>query len=285
MRLCTVLTFLVISRAVYCQNTQKPITHVEACKRFSDSVVQVDTDVFHGTGFIVDADGWILTAFHVVVDIKTLAKYGNITVTLNGDSEKIPAEIISQIDNLARTRDFAVLKIGRTKLKPLELGNEDDARVGSAISIIGIPLSAMFPENVPLPRIPQFCLTGTIAAQTSFPLGKGIHLDTVYFQGVSIKGISGAPIISLDTGKVIGIADARMTGISHSLSNLHDNIANGLGRNVLVSGLEPGTEIDKIITVLDQQLANGLGTGTGAADAAYALKKAQREYKNGNPAK
>ena len=33
-----------------------------------------------------------------------------------------------------------------------------------------------------------------------------------------------------------------------------------------------------IINVLDLQLANGLGSGTGAADAAYALKKAQREY-------
>jgi len=285
MRLCIVVTFLVISHAVYCQNTQKPITHVEACKRFANSVVQVDTDVVHGTGFIVDSDGWILTAFHVVVDMKTLAKYGNITITLNGNSEKIPAEIISPIDDLGRTRDFAVLKINKTKLTPVELGNEDDAVIGSAISILGIPLSAMFPENLPLTRTPQFCLTGTIAAQTSFPLPNRNHLDTIYFQGISIKGISGAPIISLNTGKVIGIADTRMTGIRHSLSNLHDNIANGLGRNVSISGLEPGPEIDKIITVLDQQLANGLGTGTGAADAEYALKKAQREYKKRHPVK
>ena len=147
------------------------------------------------------------------------------------------------------------------------------------------PLSAMFPENVPLNRIPQFCLTGTIAAQTSFPLGKGIHLDTIYFQGVSIKGISGAPIISLDTGKVIGIVDTRMTGIGRALADLHDEFVAGFAKNFSFSGYVPGVEEDKIINVLDSQLANGLGTGTGAADAAYALEKAKRDYKRHHPAK
>ena len=76
-----------------------------------------------------------------------------------------------------------------------------------------------------------------------------------------------------------------MTGIDRSLAELHEQIAAGMGRNVKISGFEPGTETDKIINVLDNQLANGLGTGTGAADAAYALKKAKREYKHTHPKK
>jgi len=33
---------------------------------------------------------------------------------------------------------------------------------------------------------------------------------------------------------------------------------------------------------LDKRLANGLGSATGAADAVFAVKKAQRHYKKSN---
>jgi hypothetical protein len=288
MTLRALLALVCVCPVAYCQHTQKPITHVEACKRFSSAVVQVDTDVSHGTGFIVDPDGWILTAFHVVVDMQRLIKYGSITVTLNNDTEKIPAEIVSPIDDLARARDFAVLKITKAKLPYLEMGNEDDVAIGSAISVIGLPLAAMFPPSVPLTRIPQFCLAGTVAAQTSFPLPNRNHLDTIYFQGVSIKGISGAPIISLDTGKVIGIADTRMTGINRGLDEARTGLTEGTaGGNgfIKMGDVNVGKTIASLIDILDTQLANGLGTGTGAADAEYAVKKAQRDYAKHHPNK
>jgi S1-C subfamily serine protease len=55
----------------------QPMTHVEACRKFSDEVVQVNTDRVSGTGFIAGADGWIITALHVVADPDTLAVYEN----------------------------------------------------------------------------------------------------------------------------------------------------------------------------------------------------------------
>jgi hypothetical protein len=76
-----------------------------------------------------------------------------------------------------------------------------------------------------------------------------------------------------------------MTGISRELAELRNQIAQGKGKGAMISGFEPGTEVDKIISVLDQQLANGLGTGTGAADIVYALKKAKRNHEKQNPAK
>jgi hypothetical protein len=51
-----------------------------------------------------------------------------------------------------------------------------------------------------------------------------------------------------------------------------------VGSGITVGGFEPGTEVDKIITVLDTQLANGLGSSTGTADAANALAEAKRDY-------
>lgn len=257
---------------------KQSIGHVKVCKNLSRAVVQIDTDVMHGSGFVADADGYIVTALHVVADLDTLRPYENITVRFEASAESVPAQIVSTLDGLARIRDFAVLKINRANLFSLTLGNEDDAVIGSSVTIIGLPLSAMFPASVPVAVVPHFCLTGTISAQTSFPIGQRQHLDTIYFQGVSIKGISGAPIISEENGNVIGIVDTRMTGISHELADLHKRFARGQGRGITISGIEPA-EIDKIIVVLDEQIANGLGTGTGAADIAYALKKAKRDRK------
>jgi len=77
------------------------------------------------------------------------------------------------------------------------------------------------------------------------------------------------------------VVNTKLTGIAKSLQNLRDKIAHGAGGNIVVSGLEPGPAIGSIIDVLDLQLANGLGSGTGAADAAFAVKKAQRRYKKG----
>jgi hypothetical protein len=123
----------------------------------------------------------------------------------------------------------------------------------------------------------KFCLTGNVAANTTIGIGKS-QVNVVYFQGVSIKGISGSPIFSDKTGEVVGVVSQRLTGIGKELQHLGDDIAHGKGTGISISGYEPGREALKIINVLDLQLANGLGMGTGASDASYALKKAKREY-------
>ena len=69
------LMFAIATSTLYGQNS-RPITRVEACRQFSKAIVQVDTDYMHGSGFVVDPDGWIVTALHVVADRGTLKKYG-----------------------------------------------------------------------------------------------------------------------------------------------------------------------------------------------------------------
>jgi hypothetical protein len=46
------------------------------------------------------------------------------------------------------------------------------------------------------------------------------------------------------------------------------------------NGFDMDEILPGIIDVLDIKLANGLGSGTGASDAADALRKAQAEYKH-----
>jgi len=281
MRSC-VLAVLFVCPTIYCQNLSQPLTQVDACRAIKKAVVQVDTATVHGTGFIVDPNGWIVTAFHVVADQQTLVKYENITVSVLGSMHPIPAEIVSTIDNIARIRDFAILKINETKLPFLELGSEVNIEDGSPIAIVGFPLSAMF--RIPPYPIPRFCLGGTVAAQTAAPLPKRNlqFLRTVYFQGVSVKGISGSPIVSLVTGKVIGIVSTKLSGITTGLDATR-TLNRQAGPVIKISGpdgtIDVTDEISSLIDVLDNQLANGLGTGTGATDAAEALRRAKQNYK------
>jgi hypothetical protein len=179
------------------------------------------------------------------------------------------------MDNAARIRDFAVLKIDKSGLKSLQLGNEDDVPDGSDVSIIGFPLSAIF--RYPIRPIPRFCLFGTVTAHTSFPFGQLQYLDTVYFQGVSIKGISGAPVVSLDTEQVIGIVSTKLTGITPALDQQREALRNP-GVVIAGHGFDSTDAFTGLIDTLDNQLANGLGSATGAADAKYGLDKAKREY-------
>ena len=272
MKLYGILALLLACPAVYCQSVPQPLTQVEACRKFTASIVQVDSDTMRGTGFVADQDGWIVTALHVVANPKTLTKYGKISVTVLGYARPFPAEIMSPIDDLARSRDFVVLKIDKTKLSHLDMGTEIDVENGSPIAIIGLPFSA------PISGItPRFCLAGTVAAQTSFGLGNLRYLHTIYFQGVSIKGISGAPIISLVTGKVIGIVSTKLTGIGQALDLTRQRLSSENG-SLQIGGFSTVSTTQAIIDVLDTQLANGLGSGTGASDAVYALEKAKSDY-------
>ena len=185
MRLRSIPILFLVYTAAYCQDLPQPLTQVEACRKIKNSIVQVDTDTMHGTCFIVDSDGWIVTALHVVAEPQTLVKRENITVSALGHLHPIPAEIVSPLDNIAQLRDFAILKINETKLPALDLGNEIDVEDGSPIAIVGLPLSAMF--RIPINPIPRFCLSGTVTAQTTLPLGNLEFLRTIYFQGVSIS--------------------------------------------------------------------------------------------------
>jgi S1-C subfamily serine protease len=152
------------------QSVKPPLTHVEACRSFADAFVQVDTDTMHGTGFVADPDGWILTALHVVADPETLVTYGNLSVSMLGQPRAVPAELISPVNRITSSRDLAILKIDKTRLPNLELGDEGSIENGSPVSVIGLPLAAMF-GRFPPSRVPQFYLTGTIAAQSAFPFG------------------------------------------------------------------------------------------------------------------
>lgn len=281
MKMSAFLAFFVCS-AVYCQSFPQPLTHVDSCSRFSKSVVRIDTADGRGTGFIVSPDGYIVTAAHVVIERNTGQFYRAIDVTLPNSWTELATPVLDITE--AAIHDFALLKINKTDLPFLELGDEEGIEIGSDMTIIGFPFSALDEKEQQINV--KFCLASTVAATTSFGIGKS-QVNVIYFQGVSVKGISGSPIISHKTGQVIGVVNTKLSGIGPSLDSIRKNIRSvgevfqATGANGNGYGL--GGSILPVIDLLDNQLANGLGSGTGAADAAYALKKAKREYERQHP--
>jgi S1-C subfamily serine protease len=272
---------------------QTPMSQRQACAQFSDAVISINAGgQSKGTGFLVSSDGYILTASHVIRD-EAGVYFSAISVKMpDGHFEFATPATPLTLDNVGQ--DFALLKVGMkdtaTKLPFLALGSVDDVAAGSDATIIGYPFSAINVEGTNV--LTRFCLSAEFAATDVVtvpvkrtnkthkgvtPTQKDVKVDVVYFQGPSIKGISGSPIISRDTGQVVGIVSVKLTGISTQLAELNKQIAAGVGSGISLSGLEPNKAIYEIITVLDNQLANNLGAATGIDDPKYALGRTVRK--------
>lgn len=265
-----------------------PLSQQEACAKLSSAVVSIDAGGRGlGSGFLVSADGVILTANHVVLD-PTGQYYAAIDVELDS-GEHVFAKPFIALDLASVGQDYAFIKIEhKTPLPFLTLGSVAEAAIGADATIIGYPFSALSSPGEHINR--KFCLTATFASvgekivpmtgQQRAPNGRVVQLkqdirvDVIYFQGPSVKGISGSPIIARDTGHVVGIVSTKLTGISPALSDLKAETANGMGGGITISGLAPGKAINDIITVMDDQLANGLGSATGIDDPYLAFRKA-----------
>jgi S1-C subfamily serine protease len=152
------------------------------------AVVRLDVDTpsgsRQGSGFLVGADGRILTNHHVVEEAS------GIRVKLaSGDVyERVT---IREVDE---RRDIAVLEIPGFDLPTLTLGNSRQVGVGTAVIAIGSPLGL---ENT--------VSTGIVSGRRSEPEG----YEVLQITAPASQGSSGGPVLA-ENGQVIGIATSQM---------------------------------------------------------------------------
>jgi S1-C subfamily serine protease len=141
-----------------------------------------------GSGFLISADGKILTNSHVVANERQLE------VTLS-DQSRYKAQLLSRDE----TNDLALLQITpRTKLPALHLGDSDALQVGQKVLAIGNP----------------FGLEGTLTTGIVSSLGRSIRgenertLEGLIQTDAAINpGNSGGPLLD-SAGNVVGINTA-----------------------------------------------------------------------------
>jgi serine protease Do len=140
-----------------------------------------------GSGFIISADGYIVTNNHVISAGQRGAVVESIKVILS-DRKEYTAKLIGRDP----TSDLAVLKIEGTNLPFVRLGNSDQSRVGDWVVAIGNP----------------FGLGGSVTAGIISAVHRatgGGAFDRFIQTDASInRGNSGGPLFDL-SGNVIGI--------------------------------------------------------------------------------
>jgi S1-C subfamily serine protease len=140
-----------------------------------------------GSGFLVDADGHILTNAHVVEGAK------HVDVQLGGsDGDTQSAQVVGTDPS----SDIALLKIDDTKgAQPLELGDSDKVEVGDPVVAIGNPFG--------LDRTVTSGIVSALQRQIQAPNGFSIS-DVIQTDAAINPGNSGGPLID-GAGKVVGI--------------------------------------------------------------------------------
>jgi serine protease Do len=144
-----------------------------------------------GSGFIVSADGYILTNNHVVADAD------KVKVTLL-DNRQYDARVIGRDP----ATDVAVIKIAADHLTPLPFGNSDQARIGDWVLAIGNPLNFTFTVTAGIVSAKGRGLQGLQDPDDRYQIQDFIQTDAAIN-----PGNSGGPLVNLQ-GEVIGINSA-----------------------------------------------------------------------------
>jgi S1-C subfamily serine protease len=222
-----------------------------------EAVVQIGIgNQFSGDGFLVPDDGIVVTANHVVTtresgfrqcadDIKVrVVRAGVVTIY-----SATPIE--PQVSDDQVNFDSAGRKIASAGLPHVTLGSWDEVDVGSQVTII---------PSFPGPE--TLMLQGPVSGKVAAANGLGPKpANTVFFQCPVRNGFSGAPMFS-SSGRVIGIVDTKVFGISPALDTLRSNwVATRTGGSVSVFGVDLAGSFLEVINNLDQNLISGLGSG------------------------
>ncbi|MFW6076613.1 MAG: DegQ family serine endoprotease [Hyphomicrobiales bacterium] len=192
-----------------------------------------------GSGFIIDAEGYIVTNNHVVEDATTL------TVTLHDETE-YEAEIVGRDP---RT-DLAVLKIdARSDLPTAEWGDSEQAQVAEPVLAVGNPFGL------------GGSATWGIISALARDLGIGPYDEFLQTDASINRGNSGGPVFNT-RGEVIGVATAIF---SPSGGNIGLGFAtpSSIARSVVEQLRETGEVsrgwIGVAIQPVNEELASGLG--------------------------
>ncbi|AMO25667.1 hypothetical protein UC35_22245 [Ramlibacter tataouinensis] len=135
-----------------------------------------------GSGFVIDAQGYVLTNAHVV------AGADQVTVLLPGSKREYKAKVIG----LDRQSDVALLKVEAANLPVVTLGDSDKLKAGEWVAAIGSPFG--FANTI----------TAGIVSAKERSLPDEIYVPFIQSDVAVNPGNSGGPLLNT-RGEVVGI--------------------------------------------------------------------------------
>ncbi|MGO9991420.1 MAG: trypsin-like peptidase domain-containing protein [Steroidobacteraceae bacterium] len=137
-----------------------------------------------GSGFLIRADGLIVTNRHVIVGARAV----RIRLT---DGREFPAKIVGA----DAVTDIALLKVEARNLPVLRLGSSDAVAVGDAVIAIGNPFG-----------LGQSVSAGIVSARAR-TLEDDPYIDFLQTDAAINRGNSGGPLLTIN-GTVVGVTSA-----------------------------------------------------------------------------
>lgn len=199
---------------------------------------QYRDSVAGGSGFIISADGYIITNRHVIHDAD------EITVRLV-DRREFDAKLIGEDES----SDIALLKVDAKNLPTLSIGDTSKVKIGEWVMAIGSPMS--FEHSV----------TKGIVSAKGRSLGKQQYIPYIQTDVPINPGNSGGPLIDMK-GEVIGINTLIFsnTGGYMGLSfSIPIDVAMGVVDQLKDGGTVKRGLLGVVIQPVSQKLANVLG--------------------------
>jgi serine protease Do len=215
-------------------------------KNFSDRENRPRRVQSLGSGFIVDAAGYVVTNNHVIDGAD------EITVILD-DGDEMKATLVGKDEKT----DLALLKVNsKTPLPVAVMGDSDKARVGEWVMAIGDPFG-----------LGGTVTTGIISARNR-DINAGPYDDFIQTDAPINRGNSGGPLFNM-YGEVIGVNSAIYSptggsvGIGFAIPiNAAKNVISQLRDNGIVRRGWLGVRIQEVTDELAESL--GLDRGRGA---------------------
>lgn len=174
------------------------LTPGQVYAKCADSVVAIvaasNTSRSSGSGFIITADGYVLTNYHVV-EGSTL-----VTVTMH-DGTTFTASAVGYDGN----HDIALLKIDATDLPAADIGKSSELIVGDQVVAIGNPLG----------DLTSTLTVGYISAKERDVTTDGSIINMLQTDAAINSGNSGGPLFNMK-GQVVGITTAKYSGTTTS---------------------------------------------------------------------
>ena len=193
-----------------------------------------------GSGFIISADGYILTNAHVVADAAV------VTVKLT-DRREFSAKVVG----VDRHSDVALIKIAATGLPAVRFGDLSRIRPGQWVVAIGSPFGY---EN---------SVTAGVISGTARTLPDENYVPFIQTDAAVNPGNSGGPLFNLN-GEVIGINSqiySRTGGYMGMSFAIPIDLALNVKDQLLRSGKVKRSRIGVAVQEVNQQLAQTFGLG------------------------
>ena len=178
---------------VYAENVKAAVAI--SCQGHTTNIFgQISETASSGSGFIISADGYVVTNFHVI------SGSSRVGVILS-DGKEHQATVVGY----DKTNDVAVLKIEGQELPFVTLGSSDSLVVGERVAAIGNPLG----------ELSSTLTVGYVSAKDRTVNTEGSYQNMIQTDAAINSGNSGGPLFNM-RGEVIGITTAKYSGTSAS---------------------------------------------------------------------